>query len=179
MSNPTSHDDSDSDGWGKQSRVRGDRQVLMSPAVWHYQVRMEMRPQSIFAKVMSLFHKNILQADRFLCSVIDFLFHATKWTLSNGKAASPTWSLQPFSSCLKRKAWFPLMWLQFIIRKAVSYWQGFCTNDIFHRLTLSFSAEHSKYTDCRVNNVDSRSHKQTEPCDKGDESWQSIGSGHF
>lgn len=48
---------------------------------------MEMRPQSIFSKVMSLFHKNIPQTDTF-CSIIDFLFSTTKWTLSNGKAAS-------------------------------------------------------------------------------------------
>lgn len=50
---------------GLFAREKGDRQVLMSTAVWQYQVRMEMRPQSIFAKVMSLFHKNI-QADSLL-----------------------------------------------------------------------------------------------------------------
>lgn len=83
---------------GLFAKPRGDRQLLMSTAVWQYQVKMEMRPQSIFAKVMSLFHKNTLQADSFFSSsgsVIDFLFYAPKWTLSSGEAAffGVKWSL--------------------------------------------------------------------------------------
>lgn len=63
---------------------------------------MEMRPQSIFAKVMSPFHKNILQPDRFLCPVIDFLFYATKWTAPNGKALSSSLSLLPFYTSIRK-----------------------------------------------------------------------------
>lgn len=52
---------------------KGDRQVLMRTAVWQFQVRMEIGAQSIFAKVMSPFHKNmqsqsILQRNRFWIS---------------------------------------------------------------------------------------------------------------
>lgn len=48
------------------------------------------QPQSIFPKVVSLFHNNTLQADSlFLLQVIDFLFYAPKWTLSSGATTPP------------------------------------------------------------------------------------------
>lgn len=48
------------------------------------------QPQSIFPKVVSLFHNNTLQADSlFLLQVIDFLFYAPKWTLSSGATPPP------------------------------------------------------------------------------------------